>query len=73
MIAYLVNECMTNVTIAESIFLDNVEAWKHANEMQAIATKARLDVEYRVRPIELWVGKKFKVVPSDELSNEAPN
>jgi len=45
MIAYLVNECMTNVTIAESIFLDNVEAWKHANEMQAMATKTKLNVE----------------------------
>jgi|JI6StandDraft_1071083.scaffolds.fasta_scaffold49681_3 hypothetical protein len=73
MIAYLVNECMTNVTIAESIFLDNVEAWKHANEMQAMATKTKLNVEYRVRPIELWVGKKFKVVPADEPSHEEQN
>lgn len=63
---YLINECLANVTIAESVFLDVEEAHNHAIELQKMADKSKLNAEYRVRPIDLWVGKKFKVLCNED-------
>lgn len=66
---YLVKECLTTVTIPESIFLDKSDANKHANEMQRSSEKCKLNIKYIVSPINLFIGEKFIILPKNEPDN----
>jgi hypothetical protein len=50
---YIVNECHHQYTSVEAVFTDLNSALSYASEQQSLAYKAKLNVEYRVKEMEL--------------------
>lgn len=56
-VCYIINECHAQYTSAEIVFEDLEMATKYSAELQKEADKCKLNVEYRVKVVELVMSK----------------